>query len=117
MSKYDIRFEDLWIDAGWYGECNKCDEVFKGDQAEHTGEWEVNKRVHPEEMKDVSDCAKDAGMKLMLWFKPERAVDGTKLTKAHPKWFLELPNDNNKILNYANDDALEYVCTLHDGYV
>ena len=117
LKKYAIQFEDIWIDAGWYGNCNKCDEPFSGDWGEHTGEWEVNKRVHPNELKDVSDCAKEADMKLMLWLEPERAIKGTELTNKHPEWFLGLPDDSNKILNYGNNEALEYVCNLIEGYV
>ncbi len=117
LKKYDINFEDIWIDAGWYGNCTKCDETFSGDWGEHTGEWEVNKRVHPDELKDVSDCAKEAGMKLMLWFEPERAIRGTEITKQHPEWFLELPGNDNQILNYGNNEAAEYVCRLLEMYM
>ena len=117
LKKHDIKFEDIWIDAGWYGNCTKCDDAFSGDWAEHTGDWNVNKRVHPQELKDVSDCAKEAGMKLMLWFEPERAVVGTEITKEHPEWFLELSNNNSKILNYGNKETVEYVCKLLERYV
>ena len=117
LKKYDIKFEDIWIDAGWYGNCTKCDEAFSGDWGEHTGEWEVNRRVHPSGLKDVSECAKAADMKLMLWFEPESAVDGTRVTKEHPEWFIELPGRNDKILNYGNDEALHYVCNLLEKYV
>ena len=117
LKKYDIKFEDIWIDAGWYGNCTKCDDTFSGDWSSHTGEWEVNKRVHPKELMDVSECAKSAGMKLMLWFEPERAVDGTVITKEHPEWFMELPNRRDKILNYGKEEVLNYVCNLVEKYV
>lgn len=117
LKKYDINFEDIWIDAGWYGNCTKCDEAFSGDWAEHTGEWEVNKRVHPQGLKDVAQCANDAGMKLMLWIEPERAINGTEATKKHPEWFLKLPDNNSTILYYGNEEAVEYVCELLERYV
>ncbi|MBR1970623.1 MAG: alpha-galactosidase [Clostridia bacterium] len=117
LKKYDIKFEDIWIDAGWYGECTKCDDPFSGDWAAHTGEWEVNRRVHPNELKDVSECAKAADMKLMLWFEPERAVDKTLMTIEHPDWFMKLPDRGDKILNYGNDEALHYVCDLLENYI
>ncbi len=113
----DIRFEDVWIDAGWYGQCTKCDDAFTGDWGNHTGEWEINKRVHPNELKDVVECAKSAGMKLMLWFEPERAIEGTEILKLHPDWFLKIPNVDNAILNYGNNAAKEYVYNLLSSYV
>lgn len=114
---YDIKFEDVWIDAGWYGQCEKCDEAFSGDWGAHTGEWDINKRVHPNDLKDVRNAAKNAGMNLMLWFEPERAIEGTPITKEHPDWFLKIPNKSNTILNYGNDEAADYVYNLLSRYV
>ncbi len=117
FKNYDINFEDVWLDAGWYGQCQKCDEPFTGDWSAHTGEWDINTRIHPNNLTDVRDAAKDAGMKLMFWVEPERAIKGTKLTEEHPDWFLKLPNTNNTILNYGNREALEYVFDLLSNYV
>lgn len=117
LAEHDIRFENIWIDAGWYGDCLNCDEAFSGDWYEKTGDWRVNKRVHPDSLKEVSECAKKAGMKLMLWFEPERAVEGTKYTLEHPEWFLSLPDNNSKILNYGNDDARKHVCCMLEEYI
>ncbi len=117
LKQHDIKFEDVWIDAGWYGNCEKCDETFSGDWWAHTGEWIVNPRVHPNGLQDVSDCAKEAGMKLMLWFEPERAIEGTELIKEHPEWFLTLPDTKSQLLNYGNQDALEYVCRMIEEFV
>ena len=113
----EIRFEDVWIDAGWYGQCMKCDDPFSGDWGAHTGEWDVNTRVHPAKLKDVADCAKNAGMKLMLWLEPERAIKGTQITEQHPEWFLSIPGTNNMILNYGNKEAKGYVYNLLSCYV
>ena len=109
---YDIKFEDIWIDAGWYGQSNNCNDAFTGDWAAHAGEWKVNTRIHPQKLKDVAECAKDAGMHLMLWFEPERAIEGTPITKEHPDWFLKMPENKNMILNYGIENALEYVFNL-----
>ena len=117
LKKYDIKFEDVWIDAGWYGNCEKCDEPFSGDWWSHTGNWNVNKRVHPNELMDVSECAKEAGMKLMLWFEPERAIKGTDNIKNHPDWFISIPDTIGQILNYGNNEAREYICKMIEDYV
>lgn len=116
LKKYDIKFEDIWIDAGWYGNCTKCDEPFSGDWSAHTGEWDVNTRVHPEGLVDVAKCAKNAGANLMLWFEPERAISGTHITEQHPDWFLHLQDKKDKILNYGNEEAYHYVLDLLSHY-
>lgn len=110
-------FEDLWIDAGWYGNCTKCDDTFSGDWAQHTGDWNVNTRAHPEELRDVAECIRGAGMQPMLWFEPERAVAGTKIATEHPEWFLHLSHSQFKLLDYSNEEAWNYIHELLRGYI
>ena len=117
LAKYDIRFDDIWIDAGWYGNCTQSDNPYNSDWSAHTGDWEINTHVHPNELEDVAECAKNAGMRLMIWFEPERAITGTKVIEKHPEWFLSLPGDNSNILNYGNEEAVSYVCELLSNYI
>ena len=118
LGEHDIRFEDIWIDAGWYGECTKCDEPFSGDWSEHTGDWEVNTRVHPGELRDVAECAAESiGARLMLWIEPERAVKDTKAIQNHPEWFLCRSGDSSRILNYGNEEARRYAADLLAHYI
>ena len=117
LKKHDIRFEDVWLDAGWYGNCTNCQDAFTGDWSNCTGDWEVNLNSHPSGLVDVSDSVKSMGAKLMLWFEPERAILGTKIIEKHPDWFLSIPNIPVKILNYGIEDARRYVSNLLSDYV
>jgi len=112
LKEHDIKFEDVWIDAGWYGQCKKCDEAFSGDWSMYTGDWECNKRVHSDDLQKVRDAAIDAGMKLMLWFEPERTTKHSKFSKEHPDWLID-----SSLLYYGNEDAKEYVKNLISDYV
>ena len=114
---YGIRFEDLWMDAGWYGQCTKCDDAFSGDWGQHTGEWEINQRVHPNLLTDVIETANTVGMNLMLWFEPERVTSHVPVFKEHPDWFINLPNNGSHILNYANEEALQWVFRTVSDYI
>ena len=117
LNAHGIRFEDIWIDAGWYGECTKCDDAFSGDWWSHTGDWTVNPRVHPEGLSDVAECAAEMGARLMLWFEPERAVCTTKIFKEHPEWFLKVEGASTAILDYGNAEARAYVVDTISYYV
>ncbi len=117
LKAHGIRFEDLWIDAGWYGQCTKCDDPFSGDWWRYTGEWTVNRRVHPQGMEDVRDVAATAGMKPMIWVEPERTLSNLPAPKQHPEWFMKgkpVADDapSNWILNYGNDNAFNYALTM-----
>ena len=117
LQKWDIRMEDIWIDAGWYGKCEKCDEAFSGDWSLHTGEWEVNTRVHPNELRDVAETAEKGNMNLMLWLEPERAVNGTRVMVEHPEWFMTAPGRRDSILNYGVPEALDFAYNTIADYV
>ncbi|MGC2248893.1 MAG: alpha-galactosidase, partial [Terriglobales bacterium] len=91
VSKEKIGFENLWMDAGWYGTDRPVEEfqVFgREDWFLHAGNWRVNRVPHPDGLKPISDAAHANGMKFLLWFEPERAVVGTPLTIEHPDWFI-----------------------------
>lgn len=117
LKKYDIKFDDIWIDAGWYGNCTKCDDAFTGDWGKNTGEWKPNKKAHPDGLLEVSKAAKDAGMKLMLWLEPERAVNTTKIVEKHPEWFISKENSKSSILNYGIEEAKEYIIQLLSDHI
>lgn len=117
LNAHGVKFEDIWIDAGWYGECTKCDEAFSGDWWSHTGDWSVNRRVHPAELSDVAECAKEMGARLMLWFEPERAVCTTKIFREHPEWFLKVEGASTAILNYGSDEARAHAVDIISHYV
>ncbi len=117
LMAHEIHFADIWIDAGWYGNCTKCDETFSGDWSQKTGDWYPNPRVHPGGLADVAAHAREAGAGMMLWIEPERAVEGTEMTLAHPTWFMTRPGDRSLILNLGNEEAWQYVYDLVAGYV
>ena len=112
LKKSGAKFEEYWIDAAWYGNCQKCEEEFSGDWGDHTGEWTPNPKVHPNELMDVKAAAEDAGLRFMLWLEPERAITGTRVMKEHPEWFITLPDNTSNMLWYGNEEALEYTCKL-----
>ena len=114
VSKRGITFEEVWIDAGWYGKCQPNSLV---DWDENVGEWDVQFLTHPEGLRDVSKTAKESGMKLMLWLEPERARKGMEIVNSHPDWYLSLPEDANCILNYGNEEAWSYVYNIISNYV
>ena len=113
-----LAYEDLWIDAGWYGNSQKCDDAYTGDWADWTGDWIPNPRVHPDGLEKVRDAAKDAGMGLMLWFEPEHVVKTCNFAKEHPGLLLGLDEDpyRGALLYYGNEQARTYVRDLIAGF-
>ena len=57
-----------WIDAGWNG-------IFP----QAVGNWTPNATRFPNGLRPVGEAAAEAGLKLLLWFEPERVLPGTEL--------------------------------------
>ena len=85
LKQHDLIPEVCWMDAGWY--------QGGGDNWQITGNWSADKKRFPNGLKPVSDAVHGIGSKFLLWFEPERVVDGTPLTIEHQSWLLNPPGD------------------------
>jgi alpha-galactosidase len=83
-----------WIDAGWY----PC-----GDDWGNVGTWEPDPRRYPKGLREVADRVHASGMKLVVWFEPERVTQGTWLAEHHPEWVLG--GKKGGLLNLGNPEA------------
>lgn len=85
------KFDCYWIDAGWYGAAHETEEyqsLKTEDWFFHVGDWRPNAMVHPEGLKPISDAAHAAGMKFLLWFEVERAIESSPWVQEHPEWYF-----------------------------
>ena len=120
LREQGVRFDHLWIDAGWYGSSKKntCGDPFTGDWSKYTGDWYVNRNIHPEGLQDVRRLAEECGMKMLVWFEPERALRETKLFKEHPEWFIDDPSCSwSVLLNLSKDEALDGIYEVLAGMI
>ncbi|MCX6620588.1 MAG: alpha-galactosidase, partial [Acidobacteria bacterium] len=95
LTREKIQIDYWWIDAGWY----PC-----GDGWTRTGTWEPDPVRYPRGIRPVSDYVHARGMKLVVWFEPERVTEGSWLAKAHPGWLL-----GGRLLNLGNPDARRWL--------
>ena len=115
IKKNKLPYEYIWMDAGWYGKTTMpTPDEFEGDWGKHTGEWCVAPNIHPNGLRDVSAAAHDAGMKFLLWFEPERVIEGTPHQSEHPELYFERFSESagkmssTKLLNLGNEEAWQY---------
>ena len=74
-----LKIDFWWMDAGWYVQKEGWPQV---------GTWEVDKARFPNGFKPISDHAHKRGVKILVWFEPERVAPGTWLSDTHPEWLL-----------------------------
>lgn len=102
---FGLQPESIWLDAGWYEGAGGPN----GSWWNSVGSWYADKERFPRGLKPLSDAAHSIGARFLVWFEPERAFDGSRLTKEHPEWLLKVGAGNN-LLDLGNKEALEWVC-------
>ena len=99
-----------WIDAGWY----KCDYNWP-----HIGTWKPDPERFPHGLGPVGEACDKVGARFLLWFEPERVVDGTELAEDHPEWCLPTgrEGDHNSLLNLGDPAACGWLTDRVDSIV
>ena len=93
-----IKIDYWWMDAGWYVQQSGWPQV---------GTWEVDPKRFPNGLRPISDHAHAHGIKILVWFEPERVAAGTWLTENHPEWIFG--GANGGLLNLGNPDAWNWL--------
>lgn len=101
-----IKITHWWMDAGWY--------VNKGDWTS-TGTWEVDTKRFPHGLRGVADHAHAKGLKLIVWFEPERVTADSWLANHHPEWVLG--GKAGGLLNLGNPDAWKWLVEHYDKII
>jgi alpha-galactosidase len=94
-----IELDYWWMDAGWY--------VHHGGGWPRVGTWQVDTARFPRGLRAVSDYAHSKGLKILVWFEPERVTAGTWLADNHPEWVLG--GAKGGLLNLGHDDARQWL--------
>jgi alpha-galactosidase len=93
-----IKLSYWWMDAGWYVQQHGWPQV---------GTWEVDTKRFPHGFKAISDHAHARGVKILVWFEPERVAEDTWLSNNHPEWILG--GKGGGLLNLGNPDAWHWL--------
>lgn len=111
MAEHQLVYDYIWVDAGWYGYSTKpCPSEHIGDWGEHTGNWNVNRRYHPDGMQQVVKTIEDMGSRLMLWVEPERNISTTRTATERPEWYLSKQGEEvHKMYNLGNKEARKHL--------
>ena len=89
-----VKLDYWWIDAGWY----PC-----GNGWENVGTWQPDPQRYPKGLKEVADHVHSKGMKLVVWFEPERVSAGSWLAENHSEWVLG--GKKGGLLNLGHPEA------------
>ena len=105
LPKSRLPVDTFWLDAGWN----------EGGFPKAQGNPEADTIRFPHGLKLVGESVKEAGLRFLVWFEPERAMRGTWLEREHSSWLMSpsitppglryQENDHFRLLNLGNIDA------------
>lgn len=93
----------FWMDAGWYS--------YNEGWYDGVGNWTVDKNRYDNGIIELSDYAKQKGLKHTLWYEPERVFPGTEFYNKgmeNQEWLISVDGEDNLMWNLADEDALKY---------
>ncbi len=97
--KQGMPLDYWWMDAGWY--------PFKTGWW-NTGTWFPDPARFPNGLRPVTDLAHAKGLKVIVWFEPERVHPDSWLYKNHPEWLLG-KDGRDKLLDLGNPEARKWL--------
>ena len=96
----EVGCDAYWLDAYWY----------KEGFPNGVGNWKPRQDGFPNGLKPLADGCHEKSIKFILWFEPERAIDGTELATLHPEYLLDNPNTPGQYLfNLADAEAVSFL--------
>ena len=116
-TRQGVKYDLLWLDAGWYADCKS--------HWKEVGTWEARQPNFPEGMLGIKKLCDAHGVKFMLWFDPERVYDGTKIAREHPEWLLDASQEllqepwfiGSHLFNIGDPEARQYLTDLISDFI
>jgi alpha-galactosidase len=93
-----LKIDYWWMDAGWYIQQQGWPQV---------GTWQIDPKRFPKGFRPISDHAHSKGVKILVWFEPERVAPGTWLYENRPQWLLPAPDPNHPLAGMCSWSASE----------
>lgn len=99
-----------WVDAGWY----PCDYNWRA-----LGDWRPDPIRFPNGLAPIGKKCAENGIDFLLWFEPERAIEGSPFALEHPEWMLRTRIDTerqpgNLLVDLGNPECCDYIIDTVD---
>ena len=116
--RFGIMPDVFWLDAGWY--TTPAGNHFDGNFGwPEVGNWECDGERFPDGFVNMSNLMHSLGSEFMVWFEPERVVEGTNFAVNHPEFMLSRPGEDDGyfVFNLADPKAVEWLCDYIGDFI
>lgn len=107
-----------WIDAGWY----PCPQIDGRGEWSFVGQWEPDPARFPRGFKPIAEVCKQNGLRLLVWFEPERVNRNSPVYEQLRPYLIELTRKDGTLrsqalLDLCNDECFELLCRRISGMI
>ena len=85
----ELGMDMLVMDDGWFGKRN--------NDTNSLGDWYVNENKLPGGLGTLIERVNALGLKFGIWYEPEMISPDSDLFRAHPDWYVHVPNRESSI--------------------
>lgn len=118
MDQRNQMYDGIWVDAGWYGsEENIAKDTYANGWYEQVGSWNHLDSLYPEGFKNVSNALHERDLQFLLWFEPERVMNGSTFQKQHPEYLIQSSAGSFFLINLADDEATDFLIDFMDAKI
>jgi len=117
---HQIPVEVYAVDAGWYGASVGAEMDTTNPWWKNRGDWFPSPLYYPHGIKPLGDALKQAGLGFSLWIEAETTMDGKKIIRDHPDWFLHIDPSLAKgesLVNLGNPVARQGLTDMLSGFI
>ena len=106
----EVGIELFVLDDGWFGDRNNDDRAL--------GDWEVNLKKLPHDLKGLADKINKMGLMFGLWFEPEMISENSRCYEAHPEYAIKCPNRkpslgrNQLVMDLTKVEVQDYIISF-----
>lgn len=93
ITSLKLPIDTYWVDAGW----NQSG--FPGGQ----GNLDHDLLRFPNGFTRLGEKVEQNGLRFLLWFEPERVMQGTQIERDHPSWLLKPSRTSDEFRYFEND--------------
>ena len=103
----ELGMDMLVMDDGWFGKRN--------DDTNSLGDWFVNENKLKGGLSKLIEQVNDIGLKFGIWYEPEMISPDSELFRAHPDWYVHVPNRessigrNQYVLDVSREDVRDNI--------
>lgn len=104
--------DTYWMDAVW----------FEGEFPKGVGNYTFCEGF-PDGLTNISAHAHEKGIRVMIWFEPERVYYETEIEREHPEFLLKSKREDaeeegrGRLINLTNPEAVDWLVDLIGGFI